>query len=97
MKSSMKFFLYTKAKAKVDLELIEDFLIERCANTNAEKIKHSFASMDALVRKFGQVGLWNPKKRICPKTMKMAPNLLKQLHLRTYQNRLQHRNMKVSV
>ena len=48
MKSSMKLFLNTKAKAEVDLELIEDFLIETCANTNAEKIKTQFASLEAL-------------------------------------------------
>ena len=116
MNANLKVFLKTNqcmigaAKAKVELELIEDFLTETCANTNAEKIKTHFASMESLDGKFCQVGLWNLKKRICPKTMDppmgkknedglliTAPNLLKELYLRTYKNRLKHRNMKESM
>ena len=87
--------------AKAELEAIEIFLTETCATRNAELIKNHLGEMESIEGKFCQVNLWKLKNKLCPKPsdppmgkkdelgmLITAPNLLKELYMRTYQNRL---------
>ena len=112
-KMRLKLFLKTnqcklgEARAKAELDELEEYLTETCATKNAEEIKCHLGNMESLNGSFSQVKLWKLKKRICPKLIDppmgkkdetgmlvTAPHLLKSLYLRTYQKRLQHREMK---
>ena len=113
IKTKLKLFLMVnkcirgEARAKAELDEVEEFLIETCASKNAEKIKEHFSEMETLDGNFSQVSLWKLKKKIFPKandppmgkknkegTLITAPNLLKQLYVETYQKRLEHREIK---
>jgi hypothetical protein len=96
--------------AKAELEAVETFLTETCATRNAELIKNHLGEMESIEGKFCQVNLWKLKNKLCPKPsdppmgkkdelgmLITAPNLLKELYMRTYQNRLKNRNMKESL
>ena len=99
-----------EVRAKAELEEVENFLTETCATKNAELIKSHLGEMKSLAGKFCQVNLWRLKKKICPRAIDppmgkrneegmliTAPNLLKDLYLRTYQQRLKHREMKETL
>ena len=94
-------------RARAELEKVENFLIENCATRNANIIKDHLQSMENLEGNFCQLNLWKLKKKVCPPKIDppmgkkdetgmlvTAPNLLKQLYLRTYQKRLEQRPMK---
>ena len=94
-------------RARAELEEVENFLSETCAGRNASMIKSHLKSMENLDGNFCQLNLWKLKKKVSPPkidppmgkkdeagTLVTAPNLLKQLYLRTYQTRLKHREMK---
>ena len=83
-----------EARAKAELDEVEEFLIETCASKNAEKIKEHFSEMETLDGNFSQVSLWKLKKKMFPRandppigkknkegTLITAPNLLKQLYI----------------
>ena len=93
--------------AENKLNEVETFLDEHCAKKNAEKVKAHIDSVETLEGNFSQLGLWKLKQKLCPQisdppmakldengSLVTAPNLLKDLYLRTYVNRLKHREMK---
>ena len=86
---------------------IDNFLIEKCAAKNAEIIRQHFRKVETPEGNFCQLNLWKLKKKLFPKqcdppmgkkdekgNLITAPNLLRDLYLRTYQGRLRHRKMK---
>ena len=86
---------------------IDNYLIEKCAAKNAEIIKQHFREVESPDGSFCQLNLWKLKKKLFPKqcdppmgkkneqgNLITAPNLLRDLYLRTYQGRLRHRKMK---
>ena len=94
-------------RAKEELEEIETWLVETCAEKNANLIKLHMKSMEKKEGQFCQLKLWKLKNKICPPKQDppmgnrdesgsfiSAPNLLKSLYLRTYSKRLEHRPMK---
>ena len=77
-----------------------------CATRNAATVKEYINSVQ-LDGNFSQLKLWKLKQKLCPKTcdppmakkdengtLITAPNTLKSLYVRTYQNRLKNREMK---
>ena len=88
------------------LDEIESYLTEKCAARNAATVKEYINSVQ-LDGNFSQLKLWKLKQKLCPKmcdppmakkdengTLITAPNILKALYIRTYQNRLKNREMK---
>ena len=80
---------------------------KNCGKRNAEKLKEHLDKIETLEGNFSQLGFWKIKQKLCPKaadppmakidengTLVTAPTLLKNLYLRTYSKRLQHRIMK---
>ena len=96
-----------KTKAEEKLAEIDCALKEKYAAKWAKIIKNETDHIKTLEGKFSQLGFWKLKKKLCPQAMdppmaKMneegilvtAPNLLKDLYLRTYKHRLRQRKMK---
>ena len=92
---------------KLKLEEIDSFLIKHSASRNADAIKMHFSEMESMDGKFCQLNLWKLKSKVCPKScdppmgkknedgmLITAPNLLKDLYLQTYKERLKHREIK---
>ena len=99
-----------KERAKKELAHVENFLVENCAEKNAAIIKDHLNQMENNEGNFNQLKLWKLKKKICPpktdppmgkKDEKgafiTAPNLLKNLYLKTYEKRLENRPMKKNL
>ena len=93
--------------AERKIEEIDEYLDTQIGDKNAEKVRQNVGNLETLDGNFCQLGFWNLKKKICPQTVDppmakvdesgilvTAPNLLKDLYLRTYSNRLKHRLMK---
>ena len=96
-----------KVIAEAKLEEVEKFLDEQCGKKNAETVKNHISSMETIEGNFCQLGMWKIKRKLCPQipdppmakvdengSLVTAPNLLKDLYLKTYVNRLSHRQMK---
>ena len=96
-----------KAIAEAKLDEVEHFLDEQCGKKNAETVKNHVSKMETMEGNFCQLGMWKIKRKLCPQipdppmakldengSLVTAPNLLKDLYLRTYVNRLSHRKMK---
>ena len=80
---------------------------KNCGKRNAEKLKEHLDKIETLEGNFSQLGFWKIKQKLCPKaadppmakidengTLVTTPTLLKNLYLRTYSKRLQHKIMK---
>ena len=96
--------------AKDKLEDVEAYLNEKCYTKNVETVKEYIKGSEDEKGDFSQLKLWKLKKRLCPKTCdppmaKMdkegnlitSPQLLKNLYLQTYQERLKNRDMKCTL
>ena len=96
-----------KKIAEDKLNEVERFLIDNCAAKNAETVKGYISDTQNEEGNFSQLKLWKLKQKLCPKvpdppmakrdengTLLTAPELLKDLYLRTYKNRLRNRDMK---
>ena len=96
-----------KIIAQDKLDEVEKFLIDKCAADNAETVKQHISEVQRDDGNFSQLKLWKLKQKLCPKvsdppmakrdengTLITAPDLLKSLYLKTYQNRLRNREMK---
>ena len=96
-----------KTKAEEKLAEIEAALKEKYAAKWADIIKNEAEHIKTLEGKFSQLGFWKLKKKLCPQVMDppmakinevgmivTAPNLLRDLYLRTYKHRLRQRQMK---
>ena len=96
-----------KIIAQDKLDEVEKFLIDKCAADNAETVKQHISEVQREDGNFSQLKLWKLKQKLCPKvsdppmakrdengTLITAPDLLKSLYLKTYQNRLRNREMK---
>jgi hypothetical protein len=99
-----------RVRAELELEESENFLSETCAGRNARIIKSHLGRMENLDGNFCQLNFWKLKKLVSPPeidppmgkkdesgSLTTAPNLLKELYLRTYRNRLEHRVMKTDL
>ena len=99
---------HIKTKAEEKIAEIDDALREKYAAKWAEIIKNESKHIKTLEGKFSQIGFWKLKKKLCPQVMDppmakinedgilvTAPNLLRDLYLRTYKHRLRQRQMKI--
>ena len=95
-----------RAKVKHKIEQVEKDILEHISEVNANTVKEHMACIDTLDCKFNQLGMWNLKKKLCPRpnepptakkdelgNLITAPSTLRNLYLRTYKNRLEHRKM----
>ena len=89
------------------LKVIENYLSLKCAENNKDLVTKYVEELNSSKGKFSQHGLWKLKSKLCRKSVDppmakldtsgqfiTSPNLLKDLYLRTYQDRLSHRVMK---
>ena len=89
------------------LRILENYLSLKCAEKNKNLVKGYSDELESQNGKFSQHGLWILKSKLCQKSMDppmakvdssgqliTSPNLLKDLYLRTYSERLSHRLMK---
>ena len=89
------------------IEFLDHEISRVTALKNAEIIRSNLKQIDSLDGSFNQLGMWKLKQRLIarqsdPPTIKKdstgkwisAPSALKDLYLRTYQTRLEHRTMK---
>ena len=96
-----------KEIAEKKLEDTENLLTAKFSAKSAEVIKEQVGQIESLDGKFSQIGFWKLKKKLLPQAadppiakrdesgmLVTAPNLLKSLYLRTYQDRLRQREMK---
>ena len=92
------------------LNEIENFLNENCSARNAETVKAFIHSAENEDGNFSQLKLWKLKQKLCPKphdppmakkddkgNLITSPELLKNLYLKTYQDRLRSREMKIEL
>ena len=95
-----------RSKAQYELEKVDSEIQEHISNRNANIVKEHVECIDTLDGKFNQIGMWNLKKKLCPRpkdppTAKKdefgniisAPLALKNLYLKTYKTRLEHRKI----
>ena len=113
LKSQLKIFLKNckcvteKKSAEKKLDEVERFLVENCAEKNAEIVKQHIKDIETKDGNFSQLKLWKLKQKLCPKvpdppmakrdeneTLITSPELLRSLYLRTYKHRLRNREMK---
>ena len=93
--------------AQNKLDEVENFLNENCSAKNAKIVKEYINEVENEQGNFSQIKLWKLKQKLCPKpsdppmtkkdregSLITSPNLLKNLYLQTYQNRLRNRDMK---
>ena len=89
------------------LEEVEKYLNDHCAEKNAETVREYVQGVENDAGNFSQLKLWKLKQKLCPKNpdppmakkdrngnLITSPESLKSLYLKTYQNRLQNREMK---
>ena len=89
------------------LEQLENFLIEHSAEKNAKFVKEYVKRVENEEGKMSNIKLWKLKQKLCPRAtdppmgkkdedgnLVTAPEALKALYLRTYQNRLRNKTMK---
>ena len=92
--------------AKQNLEKVEERISAEIAERNAKLVEEQINVLDTTDGKFSQLGLWKVKNRICPRAkdppmakrdehgnLITAPNALKDLYIRTYKERLRHREI----
>ena len=97
---------YESEAAKHKLEQVEEEIYEKISESNAKLVTEQLSCLDTLDGKFSQIGMWKIKKRICPRpkdpptakkdefgNLITAPTALKNLYLKTYRNRLEHRKI----
>ena len=93
--------------AQNKLDEVENFLNENCSAKNAKIVKEYINEVENEQGNFSQIKLWKLKQKLCPKpsdppmakkdregNLITSPDLLKNLYLQTYQNRLRNRDMK---
>ena len=93
-----------KEKVEEKIDKIDNDLYIKFAAKWAEIIRNESENMKTLEGKFSQIGFWKLKKKLYPQVMDppmakfnengvlvTAPNLLKDLYLRTYKHRLRQR------
>ena len=96
--------------AEEKLNEIENFLNENCSARNAETVKAFIQSAENEDGNFSQLKLWKLKQKLCPKphdppmakkddkgNLITCPELLKNLYLKTYQDRLRNKEMKIEL
>ena len=96
-----------KKKAEEQLEEVESFLTDNFASKNTETVKEYINDIKTEDGNFSQIRLWKLKQKLCPRipdppmakkdengSLITAPELLKNLYLRTYEERLKNREMK---
>ena len=93
--------------AKAKLEEVEDSLAEESSKKNASIVKEQLENLENLEGNFSHLGLWKLKQKLCPISVDppmakndeignliTAPEAIKNLYVRTYQDRLRNRQMK---
>ena len=93
--------------AKRKLEEVELKIYQNIAEENAKTVTEQVTSLDTFDGNFNQIGMWKIKKKLCPRprdpptakkdesgNLITAPSALKELYLRTYIHRLEHRKIK---
>ena len=96
----------SRIKAETDINKLDINLTKLIAEKNAKTVKNHVESM-VVNGNFSQIKLWKLKKKLCPATreppmakrdergtMITAPELLKALYVRTYEDRLRCRKMR---
>ena len=85
------------------IKILENYLSVKCAESNKKLVNNYCDELNSPSGVFSQHGLWKLKSKLCKRRMAKvdsnglvitAPNLLKDLYLRTYQDRLSHRVIK---
>ena len=89
------------------LKQVEEALAKETAEANTEKIKDYIKSVETLEGRFSQINCWKLKQRLWPQScdppmakrdehgnLVTASETIKQLYIKTYKERLQHRLMK---
>ena len=89
------------------IRILENYLSLKCSEKNKDLVKGYSEQLNSQNGTFSQHGLWTLKSKLCQKSMDppmakvdsngqliTAPNLLKDLYLRTYCERLSHRVIK---
>ena len=90
-----------------EIQKIEDEISSKCANRNSKIVKEYVQHLDAVSGNFSQLGMWKLKNKLCPTqadppmakkdkfgSLITAPNLLRQLYLDTYTDRLRNREIR---
>ena len=93
--------------AKCKLKEVELNIFKEIADKNAKIVIDQVSKLDTFDGKFNQLGMWKIKSKIMPRprdpptakrdefcNLITAPSALKNLYLKTYQNRLEHRKIK---
>ena len=106
LKTELNIFILNN-KCLIAKKIAEKNLTENFAAKSAEIIKEQVKEIETLEGNFSQVGFWKIRKKLCPQApdppmakinedgmLVTAPNLLKNLYLKTYTHRLRQREMK---
>ena len=97
---------YEISEIKSQIKILDNYLSVKCAEKNKQLVREYSDELVSLKGTFSQHGLWKLKSKLCHKSMDppiakvdsngqfiTSPNLLKDLYLRTYCERLRHREM----
>ena len=95
---------YEISEIKSQIRILDNYLSVKCAEKNKQLVREYSEELVSLKGTFSQHGLWKLKSKLCRKSMDApmakvdsngqfitSPNLLKDLYLRTYCERLRHR------
>ena len=95
---------------KIKLEKLELILEEYSGEVNREKVLSYVKNLESDTGGFNQLGMWKLKTKLCPKPVDLPmaklytsgnlvtrPNELKNLYLKTYSDRLEHRTMNAEL
>ena len=93
--------------ATIKLEEVENWLTEETSTKNVEIVKEHLKNLETLDGNFSNLGFWKLKQKLSPLTADppmakhdelgniiTAPEAIKNLYIRTYQERLRNRKMK---
>ena len=102
--------LIAKQIMENEISKLEDKISEISASKNASTVREFLKHLDTSDGKFSQLGLWKLKNLLCPNptdppmakrdsqgNLVTAPNLLKNLYLDTYKERLRNREIKPNL
>ena len=92
---------------KNQIRILDNYISSKCAEQNKNLVKEYAQDLNSEKATFSQHGLWKLKSKLCqtsvdPPTAKIdssgqmitSPNLLRDLYLQTYTERLSHRTIK---